>query len=478
MKNIIAVLLGLSVCYTLNAQKAENFVIKGKAKNHPQDFWELYISDFIGYRRISMQIDKNSNFIKTIPLTHPQDINLDLSEEGVSLFAVPGDTIEINWDYTKFDNSFKLISPNHDRQLELDLMLELSRELPLSERFYDSLYDETIPGQIRFEAVKSHFSNQVQLVSKYPLTENSRKIFCDLYFKNIQLLNHARLLKKYPLLFNSVVPKTVIDQLGLNLLDPKNINESLFNVSSQYRNFIFDEVRFTSPFTSWINTDPKPDAASNNFTLKDCYAGGAFLYMTPAILDWYLTQAIIFGFERYSFEGSEEAYQTFFPKIKTQMYRDTLERFYTNIQRLRPGKEAPAFSLKDDKGKMVSLSDLKGKVVYIDFWSKYCGPCLRAIKEEVPQLHEKYKGKNVAFVNVSLDATESEWKELLGKLKPGGTNLWIKENNDPVCIAYNIDAVPHYILIDQNGKIVQANADQPYQLIENKKNAIDKLLEQ
>lgn len=478
MKNIIAVLIALTLCYSLTAQKAGSFVIKGKAKNHPQDFWELYISDFMGYRRISLEIDKNNSFIKTIPLTHPQDVNLDLTEDGISFFAVPGDTIEINWDYKQFDNSFKLLSPKPERQQELNLMMELSRELPLSEKFYDSLYDEKIPGQLRFEAVKSHFSSQVQLALKHPLTENSRKIFCDLYFKNIQFLNHALLLKKYPLLFKSVVPEAIIDQLKLNLLDPKNINESLFNVSSQYRNFIFDEVRFTSPFTSWINSDPKPAAISNNFTLKDCYAGGAFLYMTPAILDWYLTQAIIFGFDHYSFEGSDEAYQTFFPKIKTQMYRDTLERFYTNIQRLKPGKEAPAFSLKGDKGKMVSLSDLKGKVVYIDFWSKYCGPCLRAIKEEVPQLHEKYKSKNVAFVNVSLDVTENEWKEVLAKLKLGGINLWIKENNDPVCIAYNIDAVPHYILIDQNGKIVQANADQPYQLIENKKNVIDKLLEQ
>jgi thiol-disulfide isomerase/thioredoxin len=477
MKNIIAVLIALSLCYSLTAQKTGSFVIKGKAKNHPQDFWELYISNFIGYRRISVQIDKNNNFVKTIPLTHPQDVNLDLTEDGISFFAVPGDIIEINWDYKQFDNSFKLLSPKPERQQELNLMMELSRKLPLTEKFSDSLYDKTIADQVKFEAVKSRFSSQVQLALMYPLTENSRKIFCDLYFKNIRLLYDANLLKKFPLLFNSVVPKTVIDELDLKLLDPKNINESLFNVSDQYRDFIFDDVRLNFLFTSWINVDSRPPTDNKNFTLRDCYAGGAFLYMTPTILDWYLTQAIIFGFERYSFEGSEEAYQTFFPKIKTQVYRDTLERFHTAIQRLKTGTPAPAFSLKDDKGKVISLNDLKGKVVYIDFWSKYCAPCLRAIKEEVPELHKKYRDKNVAFVNIGLDATEKEWKEMLGELKLGGINLWIEENDDPVCLAYNINAVPHYILIDQDGKIVQSNAEHPWQLLEKEKNVIDKLLE-
>src|SRR5690242_3539579 len=104
------------------------------------------------------------------------------------------------------------------------------------------------------------------------------------------------------------------------------------------------------------------------------------------------------GFEHYSFEGSDEAYQIFYPRIKTPLFRDTLEQFYKNIQRLRPGKQAPAFSLKDDKGKTVSLNDLKGKVVYIDFWGKYCGPCRSDIEKYIPKLHEKYKDKNVVFV--------------------------------------------------------------------------------
>jgi peroxiredoxin len=199
--------------------------------------------------------------------------------------------------------------------------------------------------------------------------------------------------------------------------------------------------------------------------------------MIPAIQDWYLTKAIMNGFDYYSFEGAEEAYQIFHPRIKSPIFRDTLEKFYKNMQRLRPGKQAPAFSLKDDKGKTVSLNNFKGKVVYIDFWGKYCGPCRNDIEKYIPKLHERYKNKNVAFLNICVDVDEREWKETLKELKLDGTNLLAEGwTTNSVCINYNINAIPHYILIDQKGNIVQNNADQPWKLLDEGKNVIDELL--
>jgi thiol-disulfide isomerase/thioredoxin len=136
------------------------------------------------------------------------------------------------------------------------------------------------------------------------------------------------------------------------------------------------------------------------------------------------------------------------------------------------------FTLKNDKGQSVSLSDFKGKVVYIDFWGVGCGPCIYDIKNHVPKLHEHYKNKDVVFLNICVDSKDKEWKEALEKHKLDGVNM-IAEGwtNHPVCKAYNVSGIPHYILIDKNGKMVNNNAPAAYEFnLTSGKNEIDLLL--
>ncbi len=164
--------------------------------------------------------------------------------------------------------------------------------------------------------------------------------------------------------------------------------------------------------------------------------------------------------------------------ITAPYLKDTLQKFYTAIKRLKPGNPAPGFSLKNDQGKLVSLSDFKGKVVYIDFWGVGCGPCIYDIKNHVPQLHEHYKGKDVVFISICVDSKEKEWKEALKQYKLDGVNLtaegWV---DHPVCKAYNINGIPHYVLIDKSGKISNNNAPWASHLdLASGKNAIDLLL--
>jgi len=478
MKNLIAIVFIL-FCYSfVSAQAPQNFVLKGKVKNPAQDFLEVGVTGFLGFQTINIPIDKNGRFTKTISITHPQDFGFQSNDQLIQMFGVPGDTIELSWDDQDFPNSLIVSTLNPERQKELNLMLELSKKsFPAILELQEPLTNKTLSDSIKFEKIKSNFANQIKLVLSHPPTKYTNKIFCDLYYMNLRLASQARLASKYKLSFADAVTKNIVQDRPLRFMDTETmLIEDLYYLSNTYRDYIFDKVRLNFVFTSWLNETP--NNAQPNFTLKDCFSGAAYLYMAPVIQDWYLTKAIMNGFEHYSFEGSDEAYQIFYPRIKTPLFRDTLEQFYKNIQRLRPGKQAPAFSLKDDKGKTVSLSDFKGKVVYVDFWGKYCGPCRNDIEKYIPKLHEKYKDKNVVFVNICVDVDEKEWKETLPQLKLGGTNLlgegW---SNNSACIDYNVHGIPHYVLIDQKGSIVQNNADHPSQLLDKVKNVIDRLLE-
>jgi peroxiredoxin len=143
-------------------------------------------------------------------------------------------------------------------------------------------------------------------------------------------------------------------------------------------------------------------------------------------------------------------------------YSDILKVYYTAVQRLKPGNPAPLFTLKGENGGDVALKDLRGKVVYIDFWGVGCGPCVADIKSSVPVLHEKYKGKNIVFLNICVDATVKDWKENIAKLNLTGLNLiaegWGK---NPVCSAYGVNGIPHYYIIDAAGTIVDNNSPRP-----------------
>ena len=134
-----------------------------------------------------------------------------------------------------------------------------------------------------------------------------------------------------------------------------------------------------------------------------------------------------------------------------------IEQKISLTKRLSVGQPAIDFSQTDDKGKTVSLSDVKGKYVLVDFWASWCGPC----RTEYPFLktaYAKYKDKNFEIIGVSLDDKKSAW---LGAIQSNGFK-WIqlcdlKGRQNSVAQAYGISAIPQSFLIDPQGKIIAKN---------------------
>ena len=130
-------------------------------------------------------------------------------------------------------------------------------------------------------------------------------------------------------------------------------------------------------------------------------------------------------------------------------------------EHLYPGKPAPDADFYDAQGNVSSISAYKGKVVYIDTWATWCGPC----KREIPHLHEledNMKGENVVFLSVSTDKDINAWKNFLQTQHMTGNQL--HQSDDPetsMSKMYNVDSIPRFILIDEDGKIVSANAPRP-----------------
>lgn len=132
---------------------------------------------------------------------------------------------------------------------------------------------------------------------------------------------------------------------------------------------------------------------------------------------------------------------------------------------LAKGAPAPDFTLENLAGDMVSLSDYKGKLVVIDFWGTWCGPCRRELPYS-KKIEEKYKGnENVVFVFVALErGSKDYWKQFVDQNNIPGEHLYSRQ--DRQLVPYKIESVPRYVLIGKDGNIYNANASRPSQNME------------
>ncbi len=125
-------------------------------------------------------------------------------------------------------------------------------------------------------------------------------------------------------------------------------------------------------------------------------------------------------------------------------------------------RQAPDFTLSDVNGKKVSLSDFRGKIVYLDFWATWCGPCVGEIAAS-KRLNKKFEGNpNIAFVNISFDHEPDRWKKMVEAKKMLGTQLISEKGQESdVMKNYEVVSIPRFIIIDKNGIIIDYDAKRP-----------------
>ncbi|QIL40515.1 TlpA family protein disulfide reductase [Pedobacter sp. HDW13] len=148
------------------------------------------------------------------------------------------------------------------------------------------------------------------------------------------------------------------------------------------------------------------------------------------------------------------------PSSVKQKYEAQLKTFIADTAFI--GKSAADFILPDASGKMVSMKDFKGKVVLIDVWATWCGPC----KAQIPflkEVEEHYKGNNnVVFVGISLDA-EKDKEKWLGMIKEKALEgVQLLDNvGDAFGRKYKMVAIPRFLLIDKRGNWAEVRCPLP-----------------
>jgi len=157
-------------------------------------------------------------------------------------------------------------------------------------------------------------------------------------------------------------------------------------------------------------------------------------------------------------EEAKEAFQKYVDIVGyADSYRTRAEHFVDD-PRLAALPMAPPFTLTTSEGEQISLDDMGGKVVLLDFWATWCGPCKEALPE-IQRIAKEFAGQPLVVISISSDRDDVAWKTFVQK----HNMTWpqYRDANGALSNAYSVTSIPRYFTIDTDGalKSVKVGSD-------------------
>lgn len=162
-----------------------------------------------------------------------------------------------------------------------------------------------------------------------------------------------------------------------------------------------------------------------------------------------------------TFEAYKEIMDQYGSLIVTSSQKKRNMDIMAELAQLKAGDAGLNFAYPDPNGKTVKFEDLRGKVVLIDVWATWCGPC----KAEIPylkKLEEEMKGTNLQIVSISVDEAKdkAKWAKMIKDENLGGLQLFASGWGD-LAQYYKIKGIPRFMIFDKEGKIVTTDSPRP-----------------
>lgn len=484
----------LFFCWLLSCSFVSIFAQEGKAaisgKISEADVEEIQLQmnpQYIeGYEKILKSDVKEGTFRFEVEADFPQVVYLQYKEQKLPLFVESGDELKVNFEKGNLTTtaSFEGKGAAHNSFLK-DFNEKFAADFDIP-----SMEKNVLAAQI--DAMEMELFDK-QLAHKKMVKEADKgewsKSF-ENYLDYTIKYNYYNTLFAYPIVRGNSSKNTAVENLPTVMLDnvtPKIANNHKALISEHYRRFL---VYYLTYYTSKTNNFQKfagitPSLEAKYDWGRENIRGESWAYIMTAfvndngkdaegeiirkIYDSVRTAeggkpyaALIK--EKHNDKMSDKALATA-AKEKMAKIKSLKKNSEAKQEKTTLGKKAP-FTLTNMKGEEITLDKFKGKVVYIDFWASWCGPCRKQFpfaKELKNKLSKKQK-KKVEFLYISIDNGEKVWKNAIEKmeiegyhvLSPGG---W----QSKVCQYFNIRSIPRYMLLDKKGRIAEANAKRPGQ---------------
>jgi len=163
------------------------------------------------------------------------------------------------------------------------------------------------------------------------------------------------------------------------------------------------------------------------------------------------------------YESSKNQVAGFKSSYPNSIYLDDVYKSLSAIEKLKEGAVVENFSFVDLEGKSVSLMDYKDKIIYLDLWASWCGPCINTFRTKTPFFEKKLEGNpEIVLMYISIDEQPEPWKNYLSKNKMGGVHLFAGKGFEAEIMKYfKVWGIPRYLIIGKDNKIIDVNAPRP-----------------
>lgn len=430
------ILTTLAITYSLNviySQDLSSYVrLSGEITNPNSDKITIRGN---GYIKV-IDVNTNGTFDDTLVIKEGNFTFYD-TKESTAMYLAPGYRLDISLDGKEFDETLKYSGigekPNN---FNASYFLFNEKNAIDSETYKKMENQEYFDYQLKMHASLMKLLNESEIENEKFLESQADKF-------RFQMLNN--LINKFGEDYFAGKTKAIITQYldtETNKIDFKD--SVMFASNNDYRYFL------SSYFVAGLT--------SGDLKTLELY-NEELLEMQKKSIVTTLKRGISF----YNMDKLDLYYQTYVKLAANDKGINRIKEKYDRIKTLKKGSPSPSFNYPDSSGKNISLESLKGKLVYVDVWATWCGPC----KAQIPflkQLEEKYREEDIAFVSLSIDQLKniSKWKDMIVDKELEGIQIIAdKAWRSKFVTDYVIEGIPRFILIDKDGNLMDPMAPRP-----------------
>jgi len=429
-------------------------VLHGQLVNIEADIDSVFLKSGVefGDVNISSKLNENGDFKFNLELDYGGYYYLSCGRNYFEVFLSPGDSVNLNADLSNIDNSLTYTGIGAANN---NMIFELKKSTPKTSpeiiysfdelnfsKFNDSLFDA------RTKLLNSKSIKNEQLTKEFLEIQEKLHLY--------RWANNYLLYETYHAYYAKVKDFKTSDKFK-DYLKKVYLNDTILINTSTYSQFL------SAYFQLKAQDEIKKDTSKYNSSITylnlmlDLYSKEV---NEPKILE-FLTFNSLYDEVRFSgTKNAKEKIEKFISETQNQIYFSRLNAEIEKWKKCEPGKQLNDYKFSDINGKEVAFRSFKGKLIYIDVWATWCGPC----KTEIPllkKLEEKYKNEKIVFISVSIDEDKGAWERMVKNDKLQGVQVWAESWKNDLCQDFNISGIPRFILIDAQGLIIDPDAERP-----------------